>query len=153
MPKAALSLKSLDRRVRAIESQNSPDRNLHWKGRAIFERPELKNGETWAGVIFGKNGELDYHLVHISNSSENMPWQEAMDYAKKCGGEAPSLRDLALLRTNAREKFSDVAYWSCEQSAYDSDFAWFQFFNNGHQYTWLKVISYRGCVVRRIPIR
>lgn len=109
-------------------------------------------GEVYAGLVLGKDGEPDYHLFKLPGEIESATWQGVIDWAKSIGGESPNRRELALLRVNAREHFTDGAYWSGEQHAAYSYYAWFQFFSNGFQYGSGKLSKLRGVAVRRLVI-
>jgi hypothetical protein len=48
------------------------------------------------------------------------------------------------------ELFQKEWYWSCEQHADDSDYAWYQFFGYGNQNNWHKGSNNRARAVRRV---
>jgi hypothetical protein len=54
-----------------------------------------------------------------------------MDWAKAQGGDLPNLRELNLLRANARNQFKNDWYWSNER--YGSNTAFYQYFYYGNQ--------------------
>lgn len=111
--------------------------------------PPLKKGELWAGIILKDNGKPDYHLFKLPGQLDKASYTGALAYAKKQGGEAPTLRDLALMRTNLRAQFQDKWYWSCEESRYGSDWAWMQTFAYGHQDFHYKAREFCAVAVRR----
>lgn len=113
-------------------------------------KENLKPGEHYAGLILGKDGAPDYHLIGLPGEAENVTWEQAKEWAKTIGGELPTLRELSLERTNAREHFRDAWYWSSEARTSDSDYAWLQTFSNGGQHYAYAGIKLRARAVRRI---
>lgn len=117
-----------------------------------FLAENLKPGEAYAGLILGQNGEPDYHLILLPGEAERVTWQEAKEWAKKAGGDLPTRREQRVLFANAKEHFKPEWYWSSEQHASYSDYAWGQDFNNGSQNNLLKSFKGRARAVRRMPI-
>ena len=117
-----------------------------------FLSENQREGEVYAGLVLGKDGESDYHLFKLPGEITGATWQGVIDWAKSIGGEAPNKRELALLRVNAREHFKDAAYWSCEQHASNSGYAWYQTFFNGFQNGNYKDDRLCGVAVRRLVI-
>jgi hypothetical protein len=115
--------------------------------------PPLAEGEKWAGILFGKDGAPDHHLIKLPGE-KTANWDKAMEFARMTqGGEAPTLRELALLRANLPEEFAKDWYWSSEQHADDPGYAWYQGFSYGTQ-TWdHKSFKLRVVAVRRVPIQ
>jgi hypothetical protein len=67
--------------------------------------------------------------------------------------EDPAQTVVEIFRKGGAECFEeDPAYWASTQCAYDSDFAWYQNFDDGNQYDWRKDGRCRGCAVRRFKI-
>jgi hypothetical protein len=110
----------------------------------------LKAGEQYAGLILGKNGEPDHHLILLPGEAEAVTWDQAKEFAKKAGGELPTRREQALLFANLKEEFKQAWYWSGEQHASDSDCAWGQYFSNGGQYLTSPSTELRARAVRRL---
>jgi hypothetical protein len=104
----------------------------------IFGLPEieveLKHGEHYAGIELGKNGEPSRHLILLPEEAEGLTWNEAKEWAKKNGGELPTRRQQSLLFANLKERFKEAWYWSGEEHASGSGFAWCQDFDDGNQY-------------------
>jgi hypothetical protein len=50
------------------------------------------------------------------------------------------------------EAFEDEAYWSSTQHAANADYAWYQYFDNGYQFSLNKSASLRARAVRRLII-
>jgi hypothetical protein len=122
------------------------------KAAAAIVIPPLKKGERWAGIVLKENGRPDYHLIKLPGQVDKANFETALAYAKKQGGEAPTLRDLALMRTNLRAEFKDARYWSGEESRYDSVWAWLQGFASGLQHGFNKVHEVCAVAVRRVLI-
>jgi hypothetical protein len=103
----------------------------------IFGLPEieieLKHGEHYAGIELGKNGEPSRHLILLPEEAEGLTWSEAKEWAKKNGGELPTRRQQSLLFANLKEQFKEAWYWSGEEHASGSGYAWYQNFDYGGQ--------------------
>jgi hypothetical protein len=56
------------------------------------------------------------------------------------------------LYVNLKEQFQPTWYWSSEGDAADSDYAWYQFFDDGNQYEGNKSNESRARAVRRVPL-
>lgn len=113
---------------------------------------ELKDGEHYAGIIVGKDGNPSHHLILLPGQSTDVNWKDAKDWAKKSGGELPNRREQALLYANLKEQFEERWYWSSEQHASDSDYAWIQDFSSGNQGFSYVHDHYRARAVRRLVI-
>jgi hypothetical protein len=117
-----------------------------------FLAENLRKGEVYGGIVLGKDGEPDYHLFAQTKFIESATFEEVKAYVEKVGGEGATRRDLALLRVNAPEPFGTKAFWSCEQHAAYSGYAWCQYFEVGDQDYGLKYRKLCGVAVRRLPI-
>lgn len=113
---------------------------------------DLQPGEKNAGILLGKDGAADYFLILLPDEAIDINWEDAKKWAKKHDGELPSRREQAILFGNLKEEFEDCAYWSCEQHASYSDYAWSQTFSNGYQGYWGKDDLLRARAVRRILV-
>jgi hypothetical protein len=116
-------------------------------------------GGIYAGVARGGfDGRPDYYLIVGPEHDGTLKWDPAMQWAKDLLVEGfgdlvlPRRREQALLFANVPELFKEEAYWSCEAHASNSDYAWFQYFDDGYQDYWTKDNQIRARVVRRIPI-
>ena len=118
-----------------------------------FLADNLNPGEEYAGIILGKNGEPDYHLILLPGEAEKVTWTQATKWAKTTGGELPTRREQRVLFANAKEHFKPEWYWSGESLASDAGFAWGQLFNFGNQYSGRKSYEGRARAVRRLPIQ
>ena len=114
---------------------------------------QLKAGERYAGLILGKDGLQSYHLILIEGQKEQVNWQDAIKWANEVGGELPTRREQALLYANLKEEFEDSWYWSSEQHASTSDYAWCQNFDYGLQDNDYKDSELRARAVRRLIIQ
>jgi hypothetical protein len=128
------------------------EQKLHYPAISI----ELEAGEKNAGIVLGKDGNPDYFLILLPDDKDDINWQDANTWAKKQGGEKeaslPTRREQSILFGNLKEDFEDRAYWSSEQHASRSDYAWYQTFNLGYQYCSYKSTTMRARAVRRILI-
>ncbi len=113
--------------------------------------PKLAKGEAYAGILI-QNGKPAHHVILLPGEIENAPWQKAIDWAKKQGGELPTRKEQALLFANAAEHLQPRWYWSGEQHASAASFAWFQYFVDGYQHYGHKCNVGRARAVRRLPI-
>jgi hypothetical protein len=109
----------------------------------------LAAGERLAGPIFNEDGSLDYYLIKLPDEAVNLEWNEAQEYATGRGAMAPTLRELALMRTNLRDAFAPEAYWSCEAHESNSAYAWCQYFDGGYQGYYHESAALRAVAVRR----
>ena len=114
--------------------------------------PPLKAGEHYAGIILGKDGAPNHHLILLPGAAEDVNWEQAKEWAAKAGGELPARREQSLLFANLQEQFKPAWYWSDEQLAADSGYAWMQDFGNGGQSLNHKSGNGRARAVRRIKI-
>jgi hypothetical protein len=113
---------------------------------------ELKDGEHYAGIIVGKEGDASYHLVLLPCEAESINWSDAKSWAAGVDGELPNRREQALLYANLKDQFQGEWYWSCEKHASVSDYAWGQDFDSGNQDYLNTSLKLRARAVRRLPI-
>lgn len=111
----------------------------------------LADGELYAGIILGKEGKPDYHVVLLPGEAEDVSWANAREWAQSQGGELPSRRELALLYANLREHFQRVWYWSSEPQEPRSHLVWGQNFTSGIQTMYGRPFRGRARAVRRLP--
>jgi len=112
-----------------------------------FLKSLLKDGEEYGGLLLGKNGEPDQHIVLLPGEAQAVNWDDAKKFAADVGGELPTRREQALLFANLPEHFQKDWYWSGEQRGSGS--AWTQSFGYGDQYWYLTLIKCRARAVRR----
>jgi len=118
-------------------------------------------GGAFHGLVRGDEGKPDYWIFSTTkNQNAGGTFDENAEYAKnlKVGQyndyHMPNRREQQIQMANAAPgQFEKAWYWSGEQYANASDSAWFQHFGDGTQLYWHKDNKYRGCAVRRMPIR
>ena len=114
--------------------------------------PALNEGEHYAGILLDDNGAPSHHLILLPGDRDDGPWRDAIEWAKSIGGELPTRREQALLYANLPKQFQNDWYWSCEQHAAVSVYAWMQGFGNGDQFNGHKSYNHRARAVRRSSI-
>jgi hypothetical protein len=119
---------------------------------APLAMPVLNEGEHYAGIVFGKNNEPNQHIILLRDEIEGVNWSSACSWAASIGGSLPTRREQSLLFTNLKEQFKQEWYWSDEQHAANSGFAWQQTFNYGYQDYLHKSDEVRARAVRRLAI-
>ena len=132
----------------------TPEKIVALSPKQQFLAEHLRDGEDYAGIILGKDGAPDYHLIQLPGEAENVTFQQAQAFAKKAGGELPTRREQSLLFANLKEKFQSRPrwYWSGEKHASASGYAWIQYFDNGSQNCSYASSRGRARAVRRLPI-
>ena len=113
----------------------------------------LNDGEQYAGIILGKDGAPDHHLILLPGEAEDVNWEDAHEFSSKAGGELPTRREQSLLYSNLKEEFEESAYWSGEQRSGVSTYAWFQIFDSGYQGYGHEDSPLRARAVRRSVIQ
>ena len=113
---------------------------------------QLADGEHYAGIILGKDGAPNHHLILLPGEDGSIKWKAAGEWAAKAGGELPTRSEQALLYANLKEQFQPAYYWSSEQHAATSDYAWCQYFDSGTQDDGHIYDEMRARAVRRIYI-
>lgn len=114
---------------------------------------DLREGEHYAGLILDDNGAPSHHVVLLPGDADEVTWDEAKAFAEAAGGELPTRREQALLYSNLKDQFEQRYYWSGEQHAGNSDYAWDQYFDDGTQDNIHKSASLRARAVRRLTIQ
>jgi hypothetical protein len=112
----------------------------------------LKKGELYAGIILGKDGDPDYHLILLAPKAVYANWEAAKRFASTAGGELPTRREQSLLYANLKEEFQGSHYWSSEQHTSYSDSAWCHDFYGGGENNYSKHIMLRARAIRRVVI-
>lgn len=116
-------------------------------------------GGIYAGMARGRYGEPDYHLIVGPESDERMTWDDAKQWATeqavdcKTDFRLPTRKEQALMFANVSELFKEAWYWSCEQHAGGSGYAWVQGFGDGGQFNVRKSDGFRVRAVRRLVIQ
>ena len=112
--------------------------------------PPLNEGERWAGIVTTEKGL--HHIILLPGDQDEATWKKQLAWAKKAGGDLPDRVELATLRRTLPDEFKSDAYWSNEQHAANSDYAWYQDFGDGFQYYGLIDSKLRARSVRRVLI-
>ncbi len=115
-------------------------------------RDTLNEGEQYAGLILGKDGKPDHHLVLLPGEAQEVSWSAAREWAQGNGGELPTRRELALLYANLREQFERVWYWSSETQEPRAQLVWGQNFTSGIQTMYGRPFRGRARAIRRLPV-
>lgn len=118
-----------------------------------FLKENQREGEVYAGLLLGKNGEPDIHLFLLPAKAEKLTWDKAVKFAADAGGDLPTRREQSLLFANLKEQFEPSWYWSKEQRAGGDYYAWGQSFDGGNQDNGRKSGTSRGRAVRRLIIQ
>jgi hypothetical protein len=119
-------------------------------GEYIRIQEMLKEGEAYAGLILGKDGDADYHLVLLPDDVSDVSWPTAREWAGSQEADLPTRRELALLFANLRERFDRVWYWSNEQHDTRPQLVWGQNFASGIQTVYGRPFRGHARAVRRI---
>lgn len=114
--------------------------------------PLLNEREEYAGLIVGKGGEVDYHLILLPEEACDLNWPRACDWAREIGGDLPTLRELALLFANLREQFQRFWYWSNAQHETRPQLVWGQNFGSGIQTVYGRPFRGHARAVRRVRL-
>lgn len=112
---------------------------------------ELNVGEHYAGIILGKEGRPDHHVVLLPGEAQEVSWWAASEWARSTGGELPSRRELSLLYANLREQFERLWYWSSEPQEPRAHLVWGQNFTSGIQTMYGRPFRGRARAIRRLP--
>jgi hypothetical protein len=134
------------------EHQMNMAETAQFDTKAHFLNQHQKEGEIYAGLLLGKDGEPDQHIFLLQGQATDVTWSDAKKFAEKAGGALPTRREQALLYANLPEQFDKRWYWSGEQRAGNPDYAWVQLFISGSQDYNHESGQYRARAVRRLPI-
>ena len=114
--------------------------------------PELQKGEKLIGSYAGPDGKTTIAIL-LPGSKSKVNWKDAMIWAKDQGGYLPNRIEALLLFLHHRAAFEkDDVLWTGDESAGYSDYAWLQYFLNGHSDYWRKDDKYMARAVRRVTI-
>lgn len=116
------------------------------------EKPhELKPGEKMIGPYAGPDGKVTAAIL-LPGEKTDIGWNEAVAWAKQEGGDLPNRVEQAMLWAHHAALFQKRYYWSNEQYADDSVYAWAQSFNDGFQSYWHKDDKFMARAVRRVTV-
>ena len=110
----------------------------------------LEDG-IYTGLTTHKDGS-NHAVVLLPVRAEDLTWQQAMDWAKKHGGELPTRPVAAMLFANAQTQLPKEWHWTCETHAADASYAWYCYFNYGNQNFGRKSYEGSAVAVRLIPL-
>ena len=116
------------------------------------QAPALAEGEVHVGTLISADGQRCEHLILLPGEFEGT-WKESLAWAESIGGQLPDRVEGALLFAHAKDEFESEAYWTREQHAANSDYAWYQSFNYGSQDINDTLLRLRARAVRRSPIQ
>lgn len=116
------------------------------------QAPALAEGEIHIGTLISADGQRCEHLILLSGDFEGT-WKESLAWAESIGGQLPDRVEGALLFAHAKDEFKADAYWTREQHAAYSGYAWYQSFNDGNQDDTGTGDRLRARAVRRSPIQ
>ena len=132
-----------------IKDQQAPRIGAEWPGQ----------GGIYAGIMRGRDGAPDYHLIVGPQFDGELKWPAAMEWATvlKLHGfndfTLPFRAEQSLLFANVPELFEKSGYWSREQRAELAGYAWVQGFSDGGQSNGRKGYEWRARAVRRLVIQ
>jgi len=113
--------------------------------------PKLKDGETYAGAIINPD-VTSHHIILLDGDNDDADWNTQMEWAKSIGGDLPDRVEQSMLFAHLKDRFKETLYWSNTQHAAYADYAWYQYFYNGYQYSDDKGYALRARAVRRVAI-
>lgn len=112
----------------------------------------LRSGESYAGIVLGKDGKPIHHLILDQEVVSGVSWMAAMDWAiQQKNLSLPSRKEQSLLFANLRNDLKTTFYWSCETECAPHT-NWAQNFRNGDQIVFDESRELHAMAVRRIPI-
>lgn len=113
----------------------------------------LQQGERYAGLILGKDGAPDYHLLLQPDESEPgyQTWQAASSWAASLGHSLPNPREQTLLYATLKDAFRPNWHWSSEPGDIEDE-AWCKDFDTGVAYQTLREFEGYTCCVRRVLV-
>lgn len=115
-----------------------------------------EQGGIYAGLVRGRDGKPDYHLIVAPPALETANWKKTNEWAAGIDHEGhhdyalPTRLEQRFLFVQVPELFEpEDAYWS--GSAEDARHAWCQYFSNGSQLYTSQSSELRARAVRRVP--
>ena len=92
------------------------------------------------------------HTILLPGEKADVMWKDALAWAKEQGGNLPTRIEQTMLWAHHRKQFKSRWYWSNEQSAGVSSYAWNQSFDDGGQYDWRQDGEFMARAVRRVTV-
>lgn len=123
---------------------------------AMIEKPAgakiiLRTGEQIVGSYAGPDRKTTLAIL-LPGEMKNVAWKDALAWAEHQGGDLPNRVEALLLFQHHRGEFQREVYWTNEQHAEVSSFAWTQSFYHGDQGYWRQDSEVMARAVRRITI-
>lgn len=115
--------------------------------------PTLAEGEKFVGVIISADGSRKHAVILLPGEADPADWKKQLKWAESIGGELPGRVESALLFAAMKNEFKEEWYWTREQHAAYSDYAWLQGFAYGSQYDYDTDGKFRARAVRRLAIQ
>ena len=112
--------------------------------------PLLAEGEIYLCSFVNADGNVE-HTILLPGDHDGASWQEQKEWAKRVG-DLPTRVELAVAFANYRDQLQRDWYWSNEEGADVSGWAWCQFFNDGYQLYGPQSSRLRARAVRRLTI-
>lgn len=122
-------------------------------------QPWPGQGGIYAGLVRGRDGAPDTHLVVGPEADNELVWKAAGDFALSAAVDEhhdftlPTRAEQAILFGNVPELFKRDWYWSAEKHASVAGYAWCQTFDDGGQRYRHIYDKLRARAVRRFPAR
>ena len=125
------------------------------EARPLSSVPALKQpweGGTFVGITMLADGKL-YAIVQLdAKPPKRLTWKKAMEWAASVGGCLPSRPVAALMFALAKDLLTPDWYWTSEQFAEDTDYAWCCDFYDGFQGYYRQRSDGCAVAVRMIPL-
>lgn len=115
--------------------------------------PQLAEGEKFVGIIISADGSRKHALILLPGEAEPANWKTQMKWAESVGGELFDRVEGALLAATMKDEFKPEWYWTREQHAAYSRYAWSQTFDYGNQLYDTTYDEFRARAVRRLAIQ
>jgi len=118
-----------------------------------------EHGGKFGGIVFNDDGTPGYLIIvgpeaaDEDEHSKQLAWAENLEANGFKDWTLPDRKQGPVLVANrAALDFKRDWYWLKERHAEDSDYAWYQSFNYGNQYSYHHYSSLRARAVRRLAI-
>jgi hypothetical protein len=115
---------------------------------AVHAALKLAEGEVYLGGRIHSNGTVE-HSVVVGVNDERLPLADQIEWAKSLGGVLMNRFEGLVIYNEHRSLVKEASYWTGDDCEWDTSYAWFQGFNYGHQYGYLKGAALRAVAVRR----
>ena len=115
-------------------------------------------GGVYAGIVRGRDGAPDAHLVVGPEADKAVNWKVADQFARAVTVNGltdfslPTRAEQSIAFGNVPELFQKDWYWSSEKTASDAGYAWCQTFGTGGQYCDPIDSELRARAVRRLTV-